>query len=100
MRSRQFLFSWVDEGAGDLNYFGRRRYNKFVSKHGLSKQWRGRLANPRILNSPLQTTFWLIPICFKSTPSVPKNMRLWVTCQSNYYNFDQVYSKKILAFMS
>jgi hypothetical protein len=29
-----------DEGAGDLNYFGRRRYRRFVSKRGLSMQWR------------------------------------------------------------
>jgi hypothetical protein len=34
MRSRQLLFSWVDEGAEDLNYFGMRRYRRFVSKHG------------------------------------------------------------------
>jgi hypothetical protein len=40
MRTRQSLFSRVDEGAGDLNYFGMRRYNKFVSKNDLSKQWR------------------------------------------------------------
>jgi hypothetical protein len=50
-------FSWVDEGVGGLNCFGRRRYNKFVSKHSLSKKWRRRLANLRILNSPLQMTF-------------------------------------------
>jgi hypothetical protein len=49
MRSRQLLFSRVDEGAGDLNYFGKRRYRRFVSKHGLSMQWRRRLANPRII---------------------------------------------------
>jgi hypothetical protein len=29
------------------NCFGRRRYRRFVSKHGLSMQWRWRLANPR-----------------------------------------------------
>jgi hypothetical protein len=42
-------FSRVDEGAGDLNYFGRRRYMRFLSKHGLSMQWRGRLVNLCIL---------------------------------------------------
>jgi hypothetical protein len=48
MRSRQLLFSMGrDEGAEDLNCFGRRRYKRFVSKHGLSMQWRQCLANPR-----------------------------------------------------
>jgi hypothetical protein len=43
------VFSRVDEGARDLNYFGRRRYRRFVSKHGLSMQWRQRLTNLRII---------------------------------------------------
>jgi hypothetical protein len=38
-------FAGRDEGAGDL-IVGRRRYRRFVSKHGLSMQWRRRLANP------------------------------------------------------
>jgi hypothetical protein len=28
-------FSWVDQGAGDLIYFGSRRYKRLVSKPGL-----------------------------------------------------------------
>jgi hypothetical protein len=49
MKSGQLLFSRVDEGVRDLNYFGRRRYMRFVSKRGLSMQWRRRLANPCIV---------------------------------------------------
>jgi hypothetical protein len=67
---------------------------RFVSKHGLSKQWRQYLANPCILKFSIADDVLLIRVCFNSTPSVPKNMQLWETCQSNYYNFDKVYSKK------
>jgi hypothetical protein len=39
MRSRQLLFfAGRDEGAVDLNCFGKRRYKRFVSKHGLNMQ--------------------------------------------------------------
>jgi hypothetical protein len=39
MRSRQLLFFMGrNEGEEDLNCFGRRRYKRFVSKHGLSTQ--------------------------------------------------------------
>jgi hypothetical protein len=45
---------------------------RFVSEHGLSKQWRRRLANPRFLYFSIAYDTWLISVCFNSTPSVPK----------------------------
>jgi hypothetical protein len=41
------FFVGKDEGAGDIKGFGKKRYRRFVSKHGLSMQWRRCLANPR-----------------------------------------------------
>jgi hypothetical protein len=61
-------FSRVDEGVGDLNYFGRRRYRRFVSKHGLSMQWRRRFANPRIIWFSIADDVWLIRVVSFNSP--------------------------------